>query len=159
MWIDNAMVRVPHRIPTWSILMSCRNFPNGMITRKIAPALAAGCTVVIKAPAETPLSALALCGFCERVGIPKGVVNVVTVEKGEREAACGLEFCERCVAQCGEQTDQIARSPLISKISFTGSTAVGRLLMRQSSSTLKKMSMELGGNAACVSVGNTRRAS
>ena len=96
MWVDNALVSPPtasHDIH----LMSCRNFPNGMITRKIAPALAAGCTVIIKAPAETPLSALALCGFFERVGIPKGVVNVVTVEKGEREAACGLEFCERYV--------------------------------------------------------------
>jgi succinate-semialdehyde dehydrogenase/glutarate-semialdehyde dehydrogenase len=66
-----------------------------MITRKLAPALAAGCTVVIKAPAETPFSALAMCVLCERAGIPKGVVNCVTVDKGEREAACGLELCEK----------------------------------------------------------------
>jgi succinate-semialdehyde dehydrogenase/glutarate-semialdehyde dehydrogenase len=66
-----------------------------MITRKMAPALAAGCTVVVKAPAETPFSALAMAVLCERVGIPKGVVNIVTVDKGEREADCGLEICER----------------------------------------------------------------
>ncbi|ORX39809.1 Aldehyde/histidinol dehydrogenase [Kockovaella imperatae] len=111
------------------------NFPNAMITRKAAPALAAGCTIVIKAPAETPLSALAICALAERVGIPAGVVNVVTVAKGEREQACGLE---------------LTTNPLVSKISFTGSTPVGRLLMKQCSSTLKKMSMELGGNAAFI---------
>lgn len=72
-----------------------RNFPNAMITRKMAPALAAGCTVVIKAPAETPLSALAMCVLCERVGIPPGVVNVVTMDKGQREIAAGLELCEK----------------------------------------------------------------
>ncbi|RSH82895.1 succinate semialdehyde dehydrogenase NADP+ linked [Saitozyma podzolica] len=111
------------------------NFPNAMITRKMAPALAAGCTMVIKAPAETPLSALAMCALAERVGIPPGVVNCVTVEKGEREAACGLELCENVN---------------VSKISFTGSTPVGRLLMKQSSGTLKKLSFELGGNAAFI---------
>jgi succinate-semialdehyde dehydrogenase/glutarate-semialdehyde dehydrogenase len=66
-----------------------------MITRKLAPALAAGCSSVIKAPAETPLSALAICVLCEQVGIPAGIVNVVTVSKGAREAACGLELCEK----------------------------------------------------------------
>ena len=71
-----------------------------MITRKLAPALAAGCTMIIKAPAETPLSALAMCELVQRVGIPKGVVNVVTVAKGEREADCGLEICERFVFSC-----------------------------------------------------------
>lgn len=71
-----------------------RNFPNAMITRKMAPAVAAGCTVVIKAPAETPLSALAMCVLADRVGIPAGVVNCVTVDKGERETACGVEMCE-----------------------------------------------------------------
>ncbi|WWC67797.1 uncharacterized protein I206_101710 [Kwoniella pini CBS 10737] len=111
------------------------NFPNAMITRKMAPALAAGCTVVIKAPAETPLSALAMAVLCERVGIPDGVVNVVCMDKGDREAAAGLELCE---------------NPKVSKISFTGSTPVGRLLMKQSSSTLKKLSFELGGNAAFI---------
>ncbi|OCF58962.1 succinate-semialdehyde dehydrogenase (NADP+) [Kwoniella mangroviensis CBS 10435] len=111
------------------------NFPNAMITRKMAPALAAGCTVVIKAPAETPLSALAMAVLCERIGIPAGVVNVVVMDKGEKEAAAGLELCE---------------NPKVSKISFTGSTSVGRLLMKQSSSTLKKLSFELGGNAAFI---------
>lgn len=71
------------------------NFPNAMITRKLAPALAAGCSVVIKAPAETPLSALAMCVLAERVGIPAGVVNCITVDKGDREVACGLELCEK----------------------------------------------------------------
>lgn len=64
-----------------------------MITRKLAPALAAGCTVVVKAPAETPLSALVICALAEGVGIPKGVINVVVVDKGPREAACGMELC------------------------------------------------------------------
>ncbi|WVQ81875.1 hypothetical protein IAT38_004002 [Cryptococcus sp. DSM 104549] len=111
------------------------NFPNAMITRKMAPAIACGCTVVIKAPAETPLSALAICVLAERVGIPAGVINVVTMDKGDREAAAGLELCE---------------NPKVSKISFTGSTPVGRLLMKQSSGTLKKLSFELGGNAAFI---------
>ncbi|OCF32128.1 succinate-semialdehyde dehydrogenase (NADP+) [Kwoniella heveanensis BCC8398] len=111
------------------------NFPNAMITRKMAPALAAGCTVVIKAPAETPLSALAMSVLSERVGIPAGVVNIVLMDKGEREAAAGLELCE---------------NTKVSKISFTGSTPVGRLLMKQSSGTLKKLSFELGGNAAFI---------
>lgn len=66
-----------------------------MITRKMAPALAAGCSVVIKAPGETPLSALSLCVLAERVGIPAGVVNVVVMDKGDREADCGAELCER----------------------------------------------------------------
>lgn len=66
-----------------------------MITRKLAPALAAGCTMVIKAPAETPLSALAICVLADKVGIPAGVINVVTVSKGEREAECGEELCTK----------------------------------------------------------------
>ncbi|KDN37420.1 putative UGA2-succinate semialdehyde dehydrogenase [Tilletiaria anomala UBC 951] len=111
------------------------NFPAAMITRKLAPALAAGCTVVIKAPAETPFSALALAYLCERVGIPKGVVNVLTCTKGEKEAAVGKALCE---------------SPYVRKISFTGSTGVGKLLMGQSASTLKKLSFELGGNAPFI---------
>lgn len=111
------------------------NFPNAMISRKLAPALAAGCTMVIKAPAETPLSALAICSLAEKVGIPAGVLNVVTVSKGEREAACGAELCE---------------NPAIRKLSFTGSTPVGQLLMKQCAGSLKKMSMELGGNAAFI---------
>ncbi|KAI9020988.1 Aldehyde/histidinol dehydrogenase [Phycomyces nitens] len=109
------------------------NFPNAMITRKVGAALAAGCTVVIKPGAETPYSALALCELAQRVGIPAGVVNVVTTHK--HVADVGKELC---------------LNPTIKKISFTGSTQVGKLLMSQASSTMKKVSMELGGNAAFI---------
>ncbi|KAG0767448.1 hypothetical protein G6F57_004532 [Rhizopus arrhizus] len=109
------------------------NFPIAMITRKVGAALAAGCTCVIKPGAETPYSALALCELAQRVGIPAGVVNVVTTHKNVAEV--GKELC----------TNSTVR-----KISFTGSTAVGKLLMSQSSSTMKKVSMELGGNAAFI---------
>ncbi|KAI9314130.1 Aldehyde/histidinol dehydrogenase [Dichotomocladium elegans] len=109
------------------------NFPNAMITRKVGAALAAGCTVVIKPGAETPYSALALCELAERAGIPKGVINVVTTEK--KVAEVGKELCT---------------NPVVKKISFTGSTAVGKLLMSQSAGTMKKISMELGGNAPFI---------
>ncbi|EST08410.1 Aldehyde dehydrogenase [Kalmanozyma brasiliensis GHG001] len=111
------------------------NFPAAMITRKAAPALAAGCTVVIKAPAETPFSALAFAHLAEKVGFPKGTINVVTCAKGDNEIAVGKELCE---------------NPSVRKISFTGSTRVGKILMSQSASTLKKLSMELGGNAPFI---------
>ncbi|KAI8143384.1 Aldehyde/histidinol dehydrogenase [Fennellomyces sp. T-0311] len=109
------------------------NFPNAMITRKVGAALAAGCTVVIKPGAETPYSALALCELAVRAGIPKGVINVVTTDKNVAEV--GKELCT---------------NPTVKKISFTGSTAVGKLLMSQSSGTMKKISMELGGNAPFI---------
>ncbi|KAI8374457.1 Aldehyde/histidinol dehydrogenase, partial [Radiomyces spectabilis] len=109
------------------------NFPNAMITRKVGAALAAGCTVVIKPGAETPYSALALCELAKRIGIPAGVINVVTTEK--KVAEVGKELCT---------------NPIVKKISFTGSTAVGKLLMSQSSGTMKKISMELGGNAPFI---------
>lgn len=104
-----------------------------MITRKIGPALAAGCTVVCKAPAETPLTALALAELAHRAGIPKGVVNIVTTN--ENTIAIG---------------EQLTTNPTIKKVSFTGSTNVGKLLMKQSSSTLKKLSLELGGNSPFI---------
>lgn len=104
------------------------NFPSAMITRKIGPALAAGCTVVLKPASQTPLSALALAVLAEEAGVPAGVFNVVT--GGAREIG-------------GELTT----NKLVRKISFTGSTEVGRTLMRQSAETIKKMSLELGGNA------------
>jgi len=104
------------------------NFPNAMITRKCAPALAAGCTVVVKPAEDTPYSALAIAELGERAGIPKGVFNVVT----GNPAAIG-----------GELTS----NPIVRKLSFTGSTEVGKLLMRQSADTVKRISMELGGNA------------
>jgi succinate-semialdehyde dehydrogenase / glutarate-semialdehyde dehydrogenase len=104
------------------------NFPSAMITRKVGPALAAGCSVVVKPASETPLSALALAALAEQAGVPAGIFNVVT----GAAAAIG-----------GELTS----NPTVRKLSFTGSTEVGRLLMRQCADTVKKLSLELGGNA------------
>jgi succinate-semialdehyde dehydrogenase/glutarate-semialdehyde dehydrogenase len=104
------------------------NFPSAMVTRKLAPALAAGCTVVLKPAEQTPLSALALGELVLRAGIPPGVVNVVTGEP----VAIGQE---------------LTSNPVVRKLSFTGSSEVGRLLMAQSAGTLKRLSLELGGNA------------
>jgi succinate-semialdehyde dehydrogenase/glutarate-semialdehyde dehydrogenase len=107
------------------------NFPAAMITRKAAPALAAGCTIVIKPANETPLSALALAELADRAGIPPGVFNIVT---GDAQAIGG----------------QLSSHPLVRKLSFTGSTPIGRLLMAQCASTIKKVSLELGGNAPFI---------
>ncbi len=107
------------------------NFPNAMITRKAAPALAAGCTVVLKPAKQTPFSALAMAELAERAGIPKGVLNIVTGSA----SAIGGELCS---------------NPVVRKLSFTGSTEVGRMLMRQSADTVKKLSLELGGNAPFI---------
>lgn len=107
------------------------NFPNAMITRKLGPALAAGCTVVLKPASETPLSALALAALAEQAGIPPGVINVVT-------------------GPASIIGPTLTRSPLVKKISFTGSTEVGRRLMSESADTLKKLSLELGGNAPFI---------
>ena len=109
------------------------NFPAAMITRKIGPALAAGCTVVAKSPGETPFTANALAELSKRAGIPPGVVNFVTALKN--------------TAEVGEA---LTSSPTVKKVSFTGSTNVGKLLMKQSSATLKKLSFELGGNAPFI---------
>jgi succinate-semialdehyde dehydrogenase / glutarate-semialdehyde dehydrogenase len=108
------------------------NFPNAMITRKVAPALAAGCTVVLKPSEETPLSALALAELAQRAGIPAGVLNIVA---GLDAPAIGKTLTD---------------SPVVRKLSFTGSTEVGKLLMRQSAGTVKKISLELGGNAPFI---------
>lgn len=108
------------------------NFPNAMITRKVAPALAAGCTVVVKPSEETPLSALALAELAGRAGFPPGVFNIVT---GLDAPAIGQE---------------LTRNPVVRKLSFTGSTEVGKLLMRQCADTVKKISLELGGNAPFI---------
>ncbi|MCQ8781223.1 NAD-dependent succinate-semialdehyde dehydrogenase [Mangrovibrevibacter kandeliae] len=105
------------------------NFPNAMIARKVAPALAAGCAFVVKPAAETPLSALAMAVLAERAGVPAGVLSVLT---SQNSAAVGEAFCA---------------DPKVRKISFTGSTEVGRILMRQSAEGIKKISLELGGNA------------
>ncbi|NNE05327.1 MAG: NAD-dependent succinate-semialdehyde dehydrogenase [Xanthomonadales bacterium] len=108
------------------------NFPNAMITRKAGPALAAGCPIVIKPAGETPLSALALAELADRAGIPAGVFNVLTTTRSKE---VGVEMTE---------------SPLVRKFSFTGSTGVGKQLIRQCASTVKKVSMELGGNAPFI---------
>ncbi len=110
------------------------NFPNAMITRKCAPALAAGCTVVLKPAEQTPLSALALAELAVRAGFPPGVINIVPAD-AEHSIEVGQVWCE---------------SPDVRKLSFTGSTEVGRLLMRQCAPTLKKLSLELGGNAPFI---------
>ncbi|MCB1896705.1 MAG: NAD-dependent succinate-semialdehyde dehydrogenase [Zoogloeaceae bacterium] len=104
------------------------NFPSAMITRKAGPALAAGCTMVVKPAESTPLSALALAELAERAGIPPGVFNVVTGDA----RTIGSEMCA---------------NPTVRKLSFTGSTEVGRILMAQCAPTIKKLSLELGGNA------------
>ncbi|KAB2581352.1 hypothetical protein BFW01_g10778 [Lasiodiplodia theobromae] len=109
------------------------NFPAGMLARKAAAAFAAGCTCVVKTAGETPFTANALAVLAERAGIPKGVLNIVTALDNTPEI--GLALCE---------------SPEVQKISFTGSTRVGKLLMRQCSSSLKKLSLELGGNAPFI---------
>jgi succinate-semialdehyde dehydrogenase / glutarate-semialdehyde dehydrogenase len=105
------------------------NFPLAMITRKVGPALAAGSPVVVKPPAETPLTALALAALAERAGFPPGVYNTVTTT---RSSEVGRELCD---------------NRKVRKLSFTGSTAVGKILMQQCAPTLKKLSLELGGNA------------
>jgi len=107
------------------------NFPYAMVTRKAAAALAAGCTMVLKPAEQTPLTALALAELGERAGVPAGVFNVVTGDP----------------ASIGKA---LTSSPKVRKLSFTGSTTVGRLLMRESASTLKKVSLELGGNAPFI---------
>ena len=107
------------------------NFPAAMLTRKVGAALAAGCTMVARPASETPFSALALAVLAERAGIPRGVFNVVTGESGPIGA-------------------ELTGNPVVRKLSFTGSTAVGRLLMRQCADTLKKLSLELGGNAPFI---------
>ncbi|RPI42855.1 MAG: NAD-dependent succinate-semialdehyde dehydrogenase, partial [Betaproteobacteria bacterium] len=107
------------------------NFPNAMITRKAGPALAAGCTMVIKPASQTPFSALALCELAERAGIPKGVLSVVTGSA----AAIGAE---------------LTGNPMVRKFTFTGSTEIGKQLMAQCAGTVKKVSLELGGNAPFV---------
>jgi succinate-semialdehyde dehydrogenase/glutarate-semialdehyde dehydrogenase len=109
------------------------NFPAAMITRKAGAAIAAGCTVVLKPAGETPLTALALAYLGEQAGIPKGVLNVVTSLRRLQEV--GLALCE---------------DPILRKLSFTGSTSVGKLLMQQCANSLKKLSMELGGNSPFI---------
>ncbi len=107
------------------------NFPSAMITRKAGPALACGCTIVIKPASSTPYSALALCELAERAGIPPGVINVVT-------------------GSSSEIGGELTANDTVRKLSFTGSTAIGKVLMRQCADTVKKVSLELGGNAPFI---------
>lgn len=108
------------------------NFPNAMIARKVAPALAVGCTFVGRPASETPLSALAMAVLAERAGVPKGVFSIIT---SNRSREIGQEFCS---------------NELVRKITFTGSTEVGRILLQQAGKQVKKVSMELGGNAPFI---------
>ncbi|NRP18344.1 Succinate-semialdehyde dehydrogenase [NADP(+)] GabD [Ensifer adhaerens] len=107
------------------------NFPAAMITRKAGPALAAGCTIVIKPASQTPLSALALCVLAERAGVPKGVVSCVT-------------------GSASEIGEELTSNPTVRKLSFTGSTDIGKVLMAQCAGSVKRTSMELGGNAPFI---------
>lgn len=107
------------------------NFPSAMITRKVAPALAAGCTVVLKPAPQTPFSAIALCVLAEEAGFPPGVISVLTGE----------------AAEIG---DELLANPIVRKLSFTGSTPVGKKLMAAAASSVKKLSLELGGNAPFI---------
>ena len=107
------------------------NFPSAMIARKVGPALAAGCTIVCKPASQTPFSALAMCELAERAGIPAGVLNVVT---GSAQKIGG----------------ELTGNPMVRKLTFTGSTQIGKLLLKQCAGTVKKVSMELGGNAPFI---------
>ena len=127
LWVMKQAVGVCAAITPW-------NFPLAMITRKVAPALAAGCTVVVKPAEQTPLTALALGVLAQRAGFPKGILNIVT-GSARQAPAIGSELCA---------------SPVVRKLSFTGSTEIGRLLMAQCAPTIKKLSLELGGNAPFI---------
>tara|TARA_B100000989_G_scaffold60361_1_gene41420 strand:- start:232 stop:1689 length:1458 start_codon:yes stop_codon:yes gene_type:complete len=107
------------------------NFPSSMITRKCAPALAVGCTVVIKPASQTPYSALALGSLAEQAGFPKGTLNIIT-------------------GKASEIGDELSSNPIVRKLSFTGSTEIGKLVLEKCSSTVKKVSMELGGHAPFI---------
>ena len=129
-WPDSRIVVTKEPIGVCAAITPW-NFPAAMITRKVGPALAAGCPIVLKPAELTPLSALALAELAERAGVPKGVFSVVI---GDAKAIGG----------------EMTSNPTVRKLSFTGSTAVGRLLMEQSAPTVKKLSLELGGNASFI---------
>lgn len=126
-WVTREAIGVCAAITPW-------NFPLAMITRKAAAALAAGCTMIVKPAEQTPLTALALADLALRAGVPAGVLNVLT-GSAERSVEIGRALCE---------------TPVVRKLSFTGSTAVGRILMRQCAPTIKKLSLELGGLAPFI---------
>jgi succinate-semialdehyde dehydrogenase / glutarate-semialdehyde dehydrogenase len=132
-WSDKRMLVLKQPIGVCAAITPW-NFPIAMITRKIAPALAAGCTIVIKPAEQTPLSALALAELSRQAGIPAGVINVITGD-ATQSVAIGKALCE---------------SPIVRHLSFTGSTEVGRILMAQCAPTIKKLSLELGGHAPFI---------
>ncbi|QWE16897.1 NAD-dependent succinate-semialdehyde dehydrogenase [Polynucleobacter sp. AP-Nino-20-G2] len=149
-WFAEEAKRVAGSIPstTWSdkrlivmkqpigvcVAITPWNFPIAMITRKIAPAMAAGCTIVIKPAELTPLSALALAELAQRAGVPAGVINILTAD-ADQSIAIGKTLCA---------------SPVVRHLSFTGSTEVGRILMAQCAPTVKKLALELGGHAPFI---------
>jgi succinate-semialdehyde dehydrogenase/glutarate-semialdehyde dehydrogenase len=129
-WADRRIVVVKQPVGVVAAITPW-NFPIAMITRKIGPALAAGCTAVLKPASATPFSALAIAVLAQRAGVPAGVLNVVT---GSARAIGG----------------ELTANPTVRKVTFTGSTEIGKVLMRQSADTVKKVSMELGGNAPFI---------
>ena len=132
-WSDKRLMVLKQPIGV-CVAITPWNFPIAMITRKIAPALAAGCTIVIKPAELTPLSALALAELSKRAGIPDGVINIVTADANQ-SIAIGKTLCS---------------SPTVRHLSFTGSTEVGRILMEQCAPTVKKLALELGGHAPFI---------
>ena len=129
-WADRRIIVLKQPIGVCASITPW-NFPIAMITRKVAPAIAAGCTIVIKPAEQTPLSALAIAALAERAGFPPGVINIVTAD-AERSIEVGNLLCS---------------SPAVRHLSFTGSTEVGRILMKQCAPTVKKLALELGGLA------------
>jgi succinate-semialdehyde dehydrogenase/glutarate-semialdehyde dehydrogenase len=132
-WSDKRMLVLKQPIGVCAAITPW-NFPLAMITRKVGPALAAGCTIIIKPAEQTPLSALALADLAKKAGIPDGVINVVTCDSANSIEAGKL----------------ICASPVVKHLSFTGSTAVGKILMSQCASTVKKIALELGGHAPFI---------
>jgi succinate-semialdehyde dehydrogenase/glutarate-semialdehyde dehydrogenase len=132
-WSDKRMLAIKQPIGVCAAITPW-NFPIAMITRKVCPAAAAGCTIVIKPAEQTPLSALALAELAHRAGLPAGVINIVTADS-ERSIEVGKLLCA---------------SPTVRHLSFTGSTPVGRILMQQSAPTVKKLALELGGLAPFI---------
>ncbi len=132
-WSDKRMMVLKQAIGV-CVSITPWNFPLAMITRKVAPAIAAGCTIVIKPAEQTPLSALALAELAKEAGIPDGVINIVTAD-AKNSVEIGKVLCD---------------SPLVRHLSFTGSTPVGRILMEQCAPTIKKVALELGGHAPFI---------
>jgi succinate-semialdehyde dehydrogenase/glutarate-semialdehyde dehydrogenase len=132
-WRDRRMLVIKQPIGVCASITPW-NFPIAMITRKVAPAIAAGCTIVIKPAEQTPLSALAIALLAQRAGFPPGVINVITAD-AEKSIEVGKVWCD---------------SPVVRHLSFTGSTPVGRILMQQCAPTVKKLGLELGGLAPFI---------